>query len=164
MVAVSLFAASALGDNDRRAAASVSTPSTWAPNYCTGLSRYSWEQHPTTIAFACDGTATAIGLQWRQWGSATATATGTYVYASCTPNCAEAPRHRAAVTITASHIGYCGTRRVYGTITARFEPPSRLKPFSQPTYCNIEGGRPSRLAPAPTSNAPGFQALLAGAM
>jgi hypothetical protein len=162
IVALTLMAAPELASATRGARAA-STPTTWAPG-CNG-GPITWSQHPPELAFTCGGpTAIVVHLRWRHWGNATAQGSGTYEYAGCTPNCAQARRRRAAATVTASNIGYCGTRRVYGKISVRFAPPGRLKNFSQPTVCSYTGQRPtSRPAPKPApSNPSEFRVRLAG--
>ena len=139
---------SALASSISHAGVTSTTPRTWAPG-CNG-GPDGWAQHPTELAFTCGGpTAVIVRLRWLDWGEATARATGTYESAGCTPNCAQAPRHRTAATVIASNIGYCGNRRVYGKITVRFTRPGDLKNFSQPTYCtNITDQRPTSRPPA----------------
>jgi hypothetical protein len=98
-----------------------------------------WAQHPAAIGGTCDGTAVFVAARWRDWGQTTAAATATLNLAtSCTPNCATAPRHRYAVTIVATNIERCGTRRIYSKITARYtHPRTRLqrKPISLYAGC-----------------------------
>jgi hypothetical protein len=144
----------ALAGGASRAGVASTTATTWAPG-CNG-GPITWSQHPPELAFTCGGpTAIVVHLRWRHWGNATAQASGTYEYAGCTPNCAQARRHRAAATVVASNIGYCGTRRVYGEINVRFTRPSRLKNFSQPTVCSYTGQRPtSRPATKPAASNP----------
>ena len=87
-----------------------------------------WAQHPAAIGGTCDGSASYFGVRWRHWGDAAATATATLKVAlGCTPSCAAAPRRDYAVTFVAANVKYCGTRRIYGTITMRYrQPPTRL--------------------------------------
>jgi hypothetical protein len=141
------------------AAIAAAKPSVWAPG-CNGTPR-AWSQHPSQIGLTCDSVDVIVAVRWRRWGDATAEASGTLNAAEgCTPNCAEAPRHHYAVTIVASDIGYCGTRRVYGTITVRYTQAGRRRTISQPTYCTIDDQRPSSrpTPPALPSNPPAFYA------
>jgi hypothetical protein len=130
-------------------------PATWVPG-CGG-EPYGWSQHPSRIYVTCDGTVVIESLRWRDWGDASARATGTLNAAvGCTPSCAEAPRRHYAVRVLASDIGYCGTRRVYADITVHYTKPTRgQKPFSQPTFCSTSGQRPTaRPAPKPAASNP----------
>jgi hypothetical protein len=146
IVAFAFMATPALASAARGARAA-STPTTWAPG-CNG-GPITWSRHPPELAFTCGGpTAIVVHLLWRHWGNATAQASGTYEYAGCTPNCAQARRHRAAATVTASNIGYCGPRRVYGKITMQYTQAGHQRMIVQPTVCSYGGQRPT---PRPAS-------------
>jgi hypothetical protein len=99
IVALALMTTGTLAAGGGRAASKAhpaSAPRTWAPG-CNGESN-GWSQHPSQIGLTCDSVAVIVGLRWRNWGAATAQATGTLnVAVSCTPNCAEAPRRHYAV-------------------------------------------------------------------
>jgi hypothetical protein len=144
------------------AAIAAARPSTWAPG-CNGTPR-AWSQHPSQIGLTCDSIDVIVGVRWRHWGDATAQASGTLnAAAGCVPNCAEAPRYHYAVTIVAANIGYCATRRVYGTITVRYTQAGRKRTIRQPTYCTIDDQRPSnRPVTAAPSSPPEFYARPAG--
>jgi hypothetical protein len=124
--------------------AAKATPATWAPG-CNGEPN-GWSQRPSQIGLTCDSVAIVVGLRWRDWGDPSARATGVLNAAvSCTPNCAEAPRRHYAVGVVASHVGYCGTRRVYGEIVVHYTAPKMRgrKPVTQPTFCSYTGQRPT---------------------
>jgi hypothetical protein len=119
---------------------------TWAPG-CNGEPT-GWSQHPSRIGLTCDSLDIIVGVRWRHWGRPTAQATGTLNAAiGCTPSCAQAPRHHYHVTIIASHIGYCGTRRVYGELTVGFSEAGHARKLVQPTFCSFSGQRPTSTPP-----------------
>jgi hypothetical protein len=153
IIALALTATPAVASGTSRAGAA-STPRTWAPG-CNG-EPYAWSQHPSAIGLTCDGVAFIERVRWRHWGDAAARATGILnVAQDCTPSCATAPRHRYAVTIIASSIGYCGNRRVYGKITGHYKLAGHLRTITQATFCSLTGQRPSRHpAPAPAPSNP----------
>ncbi|WP_042377558.1 hypothetical protein [Streptacidiphilus melanogenes] len=59
------------------------------------------QTQPGTFLVACgDGNNYLSGLHWTDWGSATATATGTDNANDCTPNCAAGAFHQFPATVT----------------------------------------------------------------
>lgn len=82
-------------------------------------------QRPATFSFSCDANVVFTHVRWQHWGEATATGTGTLylIGNNCIPDCARAPRYRYPVRIVASQVAYCGSRRVYGLITAHLNTP-----------------------------------------
>ncbi|MGH2974899.1 MAG: hypothetical protein ACRDLL_08555 [Solirubrobacterales bacterium] len=99
--------------------------------------RWNWVQRPSTFPYFCDGIAVVEEAQWRDWGSETAKAKATMNEAVLTGHsgsAAEAPRQRSAVTIVASHIERCGSRRIYRSVVIRFDNPRKgqAKPLRMP--------------------------------
>jgi hypothetical protein len=96
-------------------------PSIGMPLGCTGMGPF--VAHPKTYGFSCDGSAVVTDIQWTKWGGPVAHGTGTlWLITSCTPNCAQAPRHKFVATLTASNIVYCHeNQRIYGTVVARYD-------------------------------------------
>lgn len=81
-------------------------------------------QRPASFAFSCDANAVFRDVRWESWGGVTARGTGTLaLVAGCIPNCDSAPRYHYSVRVVASEITHCGSRRVYGLITARLATP-----------------------------------------
>jgi len=82
-------------------------------------------QHPSRFAFSCDGNTIFTTVHWQHWGESSATGDGTLSMLSdgCIPDCATAPRNQYAARIVASDIIFCGTRRIYSTLTAYLAEP-----------------------------------------
>ena len=113
--------------------AGASGPPVGIPLACGGAGPY--VAHPKEFAFSCDGNVVFTNVHWSRWGSPVAHGTATlWLVTSCTPNCAQAPRHKYLAKITASNIVYCGKRPVYGTIVARFGKGSELS--GSPIVCS----------------------------
>jgi hypothetical protein len=151
-----LMVTPALAGSTSRVGTTAAAQATWVPGNCNG-GVPPWTQHPNRIYITCDGTAVIEGLRWHGWDGATAHATGTLNdVSSCTPNCAQAPRHHYAVQLLASGIGYCGTRRVYDEIVLHYTGPKqrRRKPFTEPTYCSTAYPREKPTSSPPTAQAP----------
>jgi hypothetical protein len=68
---------------------------------------------PGTLFLTGDGTLDVFQVQWNHWGGSFATGHGTAEYHGCTPICASAPVHHAAVTVRLSAIRRCGKRSFY---------------------------------------------------
>jgi hypothetical protein len=167
IVVFALIATPALASGTTRARITSAKQATWVPGNCNGGSP-PWTQHPSRIYVTCDGTVVIESLRWRGWNGATAHTTGTLNdVSSCTPNCAQAPRHHYAVQLVASGIGYCGARRVYDEIVLHYTEPKQRhrQPFTEPTYCSTAYPREKPTSSPPTAHAPssptGFQVRLA---
>ena len=77
---------------------------------------------PTSIVIACaDGNYALLGLHWRRWGSATATATGTARVNDCVPYCARGHFHDYPVTVTANTLTKCGATPDYADVTIAYK-------------------------------------------
>src|SRR5215468_10785970 len=74
---------------------------------------------PEEIVLACgDGNFSLEGLRWRQWGAATATATGVVHENDCKPYCAAGHFHDFRVTAAATALTTCKTgRRQYARLS-----------------------------------------------
>jgi hypothetical protein len=68
---------------------------------------------PGQLALSGDGTLEVSGVTWVAWGGSRATGSGTAEYHGCTPSCAAAKTHRAAVAITLSNVRTCKGKRYY---------------------------------------------------
>jgi hypothetical protein len=67
-----------------------------------GLARVS---QPATITLACgDGGVQLYSLRWSHWGESTATATGTYNWNDCTPDCAGGTWHQRPIRVEATRL------------------------------------------------------------
>jgi len=88
------------------------------------------ESEPASLVISCaDGNYALVGLRWRTWGSATATATGTARVNDCQPDCAGGHFHDYAIMATASALTRCGATPVYGQLTITYAASSpRLLP------------------------------------
>jgi hypothetical protein len=75
-----------------------------------------WAQHPATIGVTCDPHDHIVGARWRNWGQAETQAAATLVVDNCNPSCATGRVRRYAITLLASKIRRCGTRRVYASV------------------------------------------------
>src|SRR5205823_1547665 len=63
-----------------------------------------WAQHPAALSVSCNGVIHLHRIRWQQWGSATARATGTIVFETCNPNCAEGPTNSYPATLVATKV------------------------------------------------------------
>jgi hypothetical protein len=68
---------------------------------------------PDELSLSGDGTLEVEGVTWRAWGGVRATGSGTAEYHGCTPSCAAARTHHAAVAITLSNVRTCKGRQYY---------------------------------------------------
>jgi hypothetical protein len=77
-------------------------------------------QHPTEISISCDGNVVLQHLRWSNWGTGTASGTGSIdIGGGCVPNCAQQPVYTYPVTIRVNEIATCpDNRRVYGLLVA----------------------------------------------
>jgi hypothetical protein len=75
-----------------------------------------WAQHPAAIGVTCDPHDHIVGARWRNWGQAKAQATASLVVDNCNPSCGTGRVRRYAITLLASKIRRCGTRRVYASV------------------------------------------------
>lgn len=92
-----------------------------------------WAQRPATIGITCDPHDQIVGAHWRNWGQAKAQATATLAVDNCNPSCAGGRVRRYAITLVASKIRRCGTRRVYASVIF---------------YEKVAGGRRANSVPA----------------
>jgi hypothetical protein len=103
-----------------------STPSVGMPLACGGAPPFA--AHPKEFAFSCDGNVVFTNVRWTKWGAPVAHGTATlWLVTSCTPNCAQAPRHKYAAKLTASDIVYCGRRPVYDSVVAVYGDDKTLR-------------------------------------
>lgn len=73
---------------------------------------------PKSLVLACaDANYSLSKLTWHAWGKAAATATGTAVANTCTPNCAAGKFRSYPVTVTAGGLKPCGRAKVYTRLT-----------------------------------------------
>ena len=91
-----------------------------------------WAQHPARIGVTCDPHDQIIGARWRNWGQAKAQATAKLAVDNCNPNCATGRIRRYAITVVASKIRRCGTRRVYASVIFYEKIAGRQKMYSVP--------------------------------
>jgi hypothetical protein len=68
---------------------------------------------PDGLSLSADGTLEVEGVTWGAWGGKRATGSGTADYHGCTPSCAAARTHHAAVAITLSNVRTCKGRQYY---------------------------------------------------
>jgi hypothetical protein len=89
-----------------------------------------WFQHPAWFPYFCDGAAYVEKAHWRRWGAARAKASATMNEAVLTGHnsVGTAPRSRSPVTVVASHVERCGTRRAYKSVVIRFDDPHKGQP------------------------------------
>lgn len=67
---------------------------------------------PRVLILACADVNTYVqGLKWSHWNAATATATGTFVANTCTPNCVAGHYERYPASLVASKAKVCGASR-----------------------------------------------------
>lgn len=79
------------------------------------------ESKPASLVISCaDDNYLLVGLRWRTWGSAAATASGTARVNDCTPDCAGGRFHDYPVTVTASTLTRCGVTPVYARLTIAY--------------------------------------------
>ena len=92
--------------------------------------RAEWFQHPAEFPYFCDGAALVEKAHWQSWGGAKAKATATMNEAVLTGHnsVATAPRELSPVTLIASHVERCGSRRVYKSVVIRFDHPDKGSP------------------------------------
>jgi hypothetical protein len=82
------------------------------------------ETEPTDMSSTADGAQYVEGITWSDWGSPTATGTGTMEVDNCDPNCASGTRTGYPATVTLSRLTpYLTGTEAYDTIV-----------FSAPTY------------------------------
>jgi hypothetical protein len=69
---------------------------------------------PTTVLLSGDGSGLIKSLRWSGWGTAVATASGTYEVDSCKPDCAQGKYRLSPATITLTALTpYPGGKRAY---------------------------------------------------
>jgi hypothetical protein len=69
---------------------------------------------PTTVLLSGDGSGLIKSLRWSGWGTAVATASGTYEADSCKPDCAQGKYRSSPATITLTALTpYPGGKRAY---------------------------------------------------
>ena len=79
------------------------------------------QSKPASLVITCaDGNYALVGLRWRTWGSATATATGTARVNDCTPDCAGGHFHNYTITATTGALTKCGATPEYGQLTIAY--------------------------------------------
>jgi hypothetical protein len=100
-----------------------------------------WAQHPAMIGVTCDPHDQIVGARWRDWGQAKARATAKLAVDDCSPNCGAGRIRRYAITVVASKISRCGTRRVYASVIFYEKIAGRQKMYSVPAegFCQSEG-------------------------
>jgi hypothetical protein len=88
-------------------------PPTFLPSRCVDH-----RLRPRTVVVACgDGYASLIGLRWRRWGFAEATATGTARLNDCIPYCARGTYRLVRARARAYDLRYChGARWQYARL------------------------------------------------
>ena len=79
-----------------------------------------------------DGAAYIKDLTWTDWGTATATGTGTMEADNCTPNCAEGHDTAYPPTVTLTHLApYGDSQQAYSVIAISVpSAPSHSHTFS----------------------------------
>jgi hypothetical protein len=104
-----------------------------------------WFQHPAEFPYFCDGAAYVEKAQWERWGAARATAEATMNEAVLTGhnNVGTAPRRLSAVTVVASHVERCGSRRVYGSVVIHFDDPRKGSPSTLKLHTYLRCPKPS---------------------
>jgi hypothetical protein len=129
IVAVCCLLATLAPVGSSAASGHVRVPGTWmAGPGCGGRSE--WFQHPAEFPYFCDGAAYVEKAHWRSWGGPRAKATATMNEAVLTAHnsVGTAPRSLSAVTLIASQIELCGSRRVYKSVVIRFDNPRKGHP------------------------------------
>jgi hypothetical protein len=85
---------------------------------------------PAKVTIACaDANFYVDRLRWSNWGTKSATATGTAHVKDCTPNCAAGRFHTYPATLTVSQPTRCNGRAVFTHVAWRF---TRARPSGQP--------------------------------
>ena len=80
---------------------------------------------PSQFAFSEDGDLVGKSLQWSEWGSPVATATGDFVFA---PRPIGSKTTTVTGTMTASGLRSCAGASYYTTVQASFEGPTPFSP------------------------------------
>ncbi len=96
-----------------------SAPAGAAPVY---LYAKGWVQRPSALAVGADTQVTQ--LRWTGWGGPTATAQGTIPLNDCKPNCSSGTVRPTPVTLSASKLRTCASRRVYTHVEVHVHGPT----------------------------------------
>jgi hypothetical protein len=72
---------------------------------------------PSTLWLSADGTLVVFHMHWSQWGGRVAIGKGNAEYHGCTPDCAQAPIHHAAVTVHLWGVRDCHGQDYYNRVT-----------------------------------------------
>jgi hypothetical protein len=72
---------------------------------------------PSTLWLSADGSLVVLHMRWSGWGGSVAAGSGDADYHGCSPNCAQAPVHHAAVTVHLWQVLTCGGQRYYNNVT-----------------------------------------------
>jgi hypothetical protein len=120
------------GGSQTAGPASGTTVCTLPLNGCTGDNATALQSEPSEITVSEDGAAYIKDLTWSDWGTATATATGTLEADNCNPNCAYGQDTPYAATVTVSHLVPYGNGEQAYSVMAVGVPgsPSRSETFS----------------------------------
>ena len=107
-------------------------PSTPPGSSIATLSRAMSSWRRTVLGSSADGAAYIKDLTWRDWGTATATGTGTLEGDNCNPNCAEGHHTAYGATVTLSGlVPYGNGEQAYSVMAISVsEGPSRSETFS----------------------------------
>jgi hypothetical protein len=97
-------------------------------------------QHPTEISISCDGNVVLQHLRWSNWGTGTASGTGSIdIGGGCVPNCAQQPVYTYPVTIRVNEIATC-PRQPSGLWTTRRDDHERHR-LPRPTNVQRQARR-----------------------
>jgi hypothetical protein len=75
-----------------------------------------WAQHPVSIGVTCDPHDQIVDARWRNWGRPEAQGSAILAVDNCNPSCGGGRVKRYAITLIASKIHRCGTRRAYASV------------------------------------------------
>ncbi len=75
------------------------------------------QMRPAVLNLTGDGTLDVSQVRWTSWGGPVAVGVGLAQFHGCTPSCAAARAHVAAVTTRLSQLRVCSGRRYYAHVT-----------------------------------------------
>jgi hypothetical protein len=81
-----------------------------------------WVQRPSVLPVGTDAQVTQ--LRWTGWGGATATGQGTIPVNDCKPDCSSGTVRPAVVTVIASKLRTCASRKVYTRVEVHVHGPT----------------------------------------
>ena len=109
------------------------------------------QTEPTDMSSTADGVQSVEGITWSDWGSPTATGTGTMEVDNCDPNCASGTDTGYPATVTLSRLTpYLTGTEGYTTIVFS-APTSPVKPTTTFTEVPLPTSTDPYAPPTPTA-------------